>query len=180
MQLNKKNIILLIMIVFLSSNLLYSAKLIKLGYVDVEAIFAEFPGIEDIRKNLKDERNKYQTEIDLKKAEIAQLEMDLQNNYNNLTEEEKQRRISEIDYKKQLLIEFIDDSNKKLDALREELTKPVYNKIIQVIQKVCIEKGYSFVFKKGSDALLYFDKEYDITKEVIIRLKRELQIQERN
>jgi Skp family chaperone for outer membrane proteins len=53
-------------------------------------------------------------------------------------------------------------------------------KIISVIQRVSAEKGYSFVFRKSSQTILYYDREFDITEDVITRLLRELSIQERN
>ena len=176
----KKIIILAVAAVFLSMNGLFAVKLVKIGYVDVEEIFASFPGASEIRQKLKDEKDKMQIEIDKQKENIARLEKDFQLNSDRLSEDERQRREAEIEYKKELLVEFIDDSNKKLTALKDELTKPIYLKISTAIQRVSAEKGFSFVFKKDSDTILYVDKEYDLTKEVKLRISRELSIEERN
>ncbi len=158
----------------------YGARLMKIGYVDVEDVFNTYPGTQDIRDKMKKEREKYQVEIDRQKEEVANLEKDYQLNSPQLTEDEKQRREAEIEYKKEVLSEYIDDTNKKLNALKDELTKPVYLKIATLIQRVSAEKGYSFVFRKGSETLLYFDKDYDITKDIKDRLSKELNIEERN
>jgi len=157
----------------------YSLRQIKLGYVDVEEVFNSYPGIEDIRKKLLEERKKYQIEIDKKKDEIAILEKDLQNN-EKITDEERQRREAEIEYKKELLNEFINESNARLNTFKDEVTKPIYQKIVSVIQKVSAEKGYSFVFKKGSEFLLFYDREFDLTGEVKQRLRKELSLEDRN
>lgn len=176
----KKVILVALAAVFLAANGLFAVKLIKIGYVDVEEIFASYPGAGEIRQKLKDEKDKFQIEIDKQKENIARLEKDFQLNSDRLSEEERQRREAEIEYKKELLVEFIDDSNKRLTVLKDELTKPIYVKIATVIQRVSAEKGFSFVFKKGSDSILYVDKEYDLTKEVKLRISRELSIEERN
>jgi Skp family chaperone for outer membrane proteins len=159
---------------------LHAVKLVKIGYVDVEEIFAAYPGAAEIRQKLKDEKDKLQVEIDRQKEAIARLERDYQLNSDRLSDDERQRREAEIEYKKEILLEAIDDSNKKLNTLKDELTKPIYLKIATVIQRVSAEKGYSFVFKKASDMILYVDKEYDLTKEVKQRISRELSIEERN
>jgi outer membrane protein len=176
----KKILILTVAAVILTANASFGIKLIKMGYVDVEEIFATYPGTAEIRQKLKDEKDKFQVEIDKQKENIARLEKDYQLNSDRLSEDERQRREAEIEYKKELLIEYIDDSNKKLTTLKDELTKPIYQKIGNVIKRVSAEKGFSFVFKKGSDSILYVDKEYDLTKEVQTRISRELSIEERN
>lgn len=157
----------------------YALDLPKIGYVDVEEVYKVYPGAEDIRLKLKNQKDQFQAEIDKYKEEIARMELEYQSSYDRLKDEERQRREAEIDYKKQLLTEYIEDSNKKLAALRDELTKPVYLKIAAIIQRVSEEKGFTFVLRKGSDSLLYVDKRYDLTRDVITRLKKELQLEDR-
>lgn len=177
----KKMILPIMLIVFLTFTVSsYSLKLIKIGFVDVEEVFNTYPGTGDIRDKLKKERDKYQVEIDKQKAEIARLENDYQLNSSKLSEDERQRRSAEIEYKKEVLSEYIDDTNSKLNALKDELSKPIYLKIANVIRKVSAEKGFSFVFKKGSESLLYQDKEFDLTQEIKSRLTKELSIEDRN
>lgn len=154
--------------------------IIKIGYVDDEEIFNAYPGIAEVRQKLKDERDHFQGEIDRQKEVIAQLERDYQQNADRMSDEERQRRESELEYKKELLSDLIDESNKKLAALKEELTKPINLKIAEVIRKVSQEKGYSFVFKRSSGVLLYSDPKFNITGEVRSRLYKELSIEERN
>jgi Skp family chaperone for outer membrane proteins len=156
-----------------------SADLIRIGYVDIQEIFDVYPGMDDVRQKLKQEKDRYQGEIDKRKDEVAHLQADYESKYSSLKDDEKQRREAEIEYKKELLAEYIDDSNRKLTSLKDELTKPIYVKIVSVIQKVSEEKGLSFVFRKGSDNLLYQDTRFDVTKDIITRLRKELQLEER-
>jgi outer membrane protein len=175
----KKILISFVILSFIAIGNTYGARLTKIGFVDVEEVFNSYPGTADVRQKLIDERNKYQENIDKKKEEIANLEKDYELNSPSLSDDERQRRQAEMEYKKEMLSEYIDDTNKKLNALRDELTKPLYQKISTVIQKVSAEKGFSFVFRKGSDILLFQDKEFDLTKDIILRLQKELTIQDR-
>ena len=154
-------------------------KPMKIGYVDIEAVFEKYPNVDVIKKKLLDEKNQYEQEIQRLKSEIARLEEDFQNNFNRLTEDERQRRTVEINYKKEALSEYIEDANNKLDGLKDKLTTPVYAKIVAVIRKIGTEKGYNFIFRKSSSFILYEDKTYDLTVEVINRLKSEIRIEER-
>jgi Skp family chaperone for outer membrane proteins len=178
----KQAILIFIGVLFIIPNIALGnvRRFIRIGYVDVEEIFNNYPGTDDIRERLRQERVKFEEEIEKRKEEIARAERDYLQNFNRFTDEERQRREAEIEYRKETLSEYIDDANKKLEALRETLTSPIYLKIVSVIQSLSEERGYSFVFRKASATLLYQDKEFDLTRDVIVRLRRELQIEERN
>lgn len=168
--------------IFISMSLLllfgsaYSLRQIKIGCVDVDEVFNTYPGIDDIRKKLLDERKKYQVEIDKRKDEIGLLEKDYSVN-TGVSEEEKQRRDAELELKRELLGEFITESNDKVSAFKDELTKPIFIRISSVIQEVAGEKGFSFVFRKGNDILLFIDREFDITGDVKARLRKDLNLE---
>ncbi len=164
---------------FLLFNTTYSAiKLVKVGVVDLERVFANYPGISDIQKKLKDERDRYEIEINKKKEEITVLESSITNS--NVSDGERNAKLAEIEMKKQKLNEFINEVNSSLTSLKEEMTKSIYVKINLVIQRIGIEKGFSLILKRSSDSILFVDKELDITTDVITRLKKEVEIDRRN
>ena len=174
----KKKILLLLVLFLLFDYSFTAIKLVRVGVVDIEKVFQAYPGIEDIQKKLKQEREKIEVEVNKRNEKIKILEEQLKNS--NLSEAEKQTKIAELEYEKQTLANFIDDNNSKLSSLREELTKPIYSRIWLVIQRVGRERGYSIIIKKSSDAILYFDKEIDVTSEVITKLTKEMEIEKRN
>lgn len=181
MNIIKKHVLLIFgMLLIVSALWAEPVRLPKIGYVDVERVFESYPGYEDIKTQLRDEKQKFEQQINQKKEEIAHLEMEYQNNFDHLTEEDRQRREAEIEYKKEIMSEFVDDANGKLKALRDELTKPLQLKIMMAIKKISEEKGYSMVFRKSSSLILHVDKNFDISDDIIIRLKKELQLEERN
>jgi len=173
-----KKILLVILFVSLSVFSFSAVKLFKIGIVDLEKVFSAYPGISDIQKKLKDERDIYDKEINKRKEEIKILESSFTNQ--GISDSEKQAKIAEIEYKKQKLNEYIEDVNSKLNALRDDVTKSIYSKIWMVVQRVGIERGYSLILKKSSDSILYIDKEVDITSEVITKLRKELELEKRN
>ncbi len=152
----------------------YGLRQIKIGCVDVEDVFNTYPGIDDIRKKLIDERKKYQLEIDKRKEEIAQLEKDYSE---STSEDEKARREAELELMREQLGDYITESNNKYASFKDDLTKPIFARISTVIEEVSEEKGFSFVFRKGNDIILFIDSEFDITSDVKQRLRRDLNLE---
>jgi outer membrane protein len=55
---------------------------------------------------------------------------------------------------------------------QEEVMKPIQNRIFTVIQQIAKDKDYDFIFDRSGDIMFLFAKEeYDLTKEVIEKLK---------
>jgi len=152
----------------------YGLRQIKIGCVDVEDVFNTYPGIDDIRKKLIDERKKYQLEIDKRKEEIAQLEKDYSG---STSEDEKARREAELELMREQLGDYITESNNKYASFKDDLTKPIFARISTVIEEVSEERGFSFVFRKGNDIILFIDSEFDITSDVKQRLRRDLNLE---
>lgn len=154
-------------------------RLVKIGYVDVEEVFENYPGTDDVREELLELKEEHEAMIAELEDEIVALELEYELNYSSLTDEERQRREAEIEYKEETLSEYIEAANDELDSLEDTLTDPILLKIMAVIQKVSSEEGYSFVFKESSTALLYTDDEFDLTEDVIDRLETELSLEDR-
>ncbi|URA09874.1 OmpH family outer membrane protein [Thermospira aquatica] len=155
-------------------------KLVKVAVVDFDRILQAYPGYEDIRQEVAKKRQEYDTQIQEKKKVIATMEEEYKRLYMSLSAEERTRREIEIDAKKQELAEFTIEANKTLDALRNDLTRNIYNKILVVIQKIGNEKRYTLILTKETTGLLFYDKSVDITANVISRIKAEQSLGERN
>ena len=56
---------------------------------------------------------------------------------------------------------------------REELVKPIQDKVYTAIQKFAEDKGFEYVFDKGSSSgMLYADKKNDKTEDIKTLLKK--------
>lgn len=56
---------------------------------------------------------------------------------------------------------------------REELVKPIQDKVYGAIAKFAEDKGFEYVFDKGSaSGMLYADQKYDKTEEIKAMLKK--------
>jgi outer membrane protein len=88
-----------------------------------------------------------------------------------LPKEEREKRKQEIEKLEQ---EAIDLQTKHFGAngdyfqKRQELIKPIQDRVFTAMKKVAKREGYAFVFDKANQSnLLYAEKEFDISEEVL-------------
>ena len=83
----------------------------------------------------------------------------------------KKRRQEEIKAKAQAIRDLQQQrfgAGGDLDRKRAELLKPVQDRVYAMIERVANEKNYAFVFDKaGSPTVLFANKKYDISNEVL-------------
>jgi outer membrane protein len=171
-----KKILFVFLAFFFFSSLKTFAQL-KIGYVDSQSIMDNLPDAKDAKKKLDDLIQTWKNEL-----------QDLQNQYKTKSEDYDKRKLimsdqtrtdMEDDLKK--LQQQIQDYREKkfgssgeLYQKEDELMKPVQNKVFNAIQDVAKEKDLDFVFDKSGEVMLLYAKDkFDITQDVLDKLKRE-------
>jgi len=116
----------------------------------------------------------WQKEAEEKKAEIDKLQKDFQAEQILLTEELKKKKEADIKAKETELKEFM---NKKfgyegdLFKKRQELVKPLQDKVFDACQKIAKQSALDFIFAKGGEMIMmYSNAKYDKSDEVLIEL----------
>ncbi len=182
----KKNIIavFVIALVFICSSV-YSQ--VKIAFVDSDVIIKQLPEAQLVQKRMEDLQKAYVDTISGKENEIktkadafkikyedAQKQVEA----NKLTPEQaKQLELeisemqSEIQRLDQELAQYKQVVQQQLVATQQELFKPVKEKITKEIENIAKELKYNIVLDKSSDALIYGDKDIDITFKVLDKLK---------
>ncbi len=149
-------------------------RLVKVGYIDLEAVKNNFPNIELIKQKIYEETVKVEKEIAAKQAVLAGLENEYQVKSAGLSPEQKKLLEMKIDVARKELTAYVKWGKDYLDSVKDRLTTPVKVKINKYIRLVSIDQGYSFVFIKGSDMVAYYDVKYDVTGHVLYKLKVDL------
>jgi outer membrane protein len=170
--LSMKNILLIIVFAVGTITTSYSQ---KYAYIDSKKILADIPAYKEAQRQLDVLSEKWQKEIEEKRAEVAKLYKAYQAEHILLPEEMKVKRQKEIEAKER---EAMDLQKKKfgvngeLFAKRQELIKPIQDKIFNAVQTIATEKSYAFVFDKSSQSnIMFADKKYDISDKVLNKVK---------
>ena len=160
---------------------------VKLAFVDSEVIIAQLPEAQDVKKKLEEQQKLYidtitAIENDIKtkadvfktKYEDAQKQIEagkLTADQIKTLENELGLMQEEVQNLDQQLSGYKQNVQKVLYDQQVELFKPVKEKITRAIESLAKELKYNMVLDKASDALIYGDKDIDITFKVLDKLK---------
>lgn len=167
-----KKLICGIAVTFLS--LLYPVSAQRFAYVDTEYILDMLPEYRSAQKQLDNIAEVWQKEAELKKSEIEKMQKDFQAEQILLTEELKKKKENEIRTKETELKDFM---NKKfgyegeLFKKRQELVKPIQDKVFDACQKIAKQSALDFIFAKSAEMIMmYSNARYDKSDEVLSEL----------
>lgn len=169
----KKFILSLAAFIFFFTGISYSQ--LKIGYVDSKTIMSKLPDAQDARQKIDGLIRDWQTELKKMEDERKAKQEDYDKRKLIMTEQTRNDLEAQIKKLDQQISDFRDKkfgTNGELFQKQEELMKPVQNKVFNAIQDVAKEEDLDFVFDRSGDVMLMYAKEkYDITPQVMDKLK---------
>lgn len=143
----------------------------KYACVNTEYILTNIPDYAQAQKQLDKVASDWQKELEAKFQEIDKLYKTYQQEAYLLPDNLKRKREDEIIAREQEAKELQKKhfgAGGDLDKKREELIKPIQDKVYSAIERVANEKGYAFILdKSGSATLLYVNAKYDISDQIL-------------
>ncbi|MEN9568197.1 MAG: hypothetical protein RLZZ69_3393 [Cyanobacteriota bacterium] len=171
----KTNIIIrLALLVLLTLGLNQQSSAQKYAYVNTQYILDNIPDYKSAQQQLDNLSLQWQKEIEDKYSIIDKLYKAYQSEQILLTEDMKKRRQEEIltketdvkDLQKQRF-GFEGDLFKK----KQELVKPIQDKVYNAVKKMAVAQSYAVIFDKSSDlTMLYTNPKYDKSDEILTSL----------
>lgn len=146
----------------------------RFGIVDTELILAKMPDYSQAQKQLDQLSVQWQGEIESLNSETEALQKAYNAEKVLLTEKLQKERLAIIAKKEQEALElqrkyFGPDG--EIFKKRQELIKPIQDKIYNAVQEVARKKKLDVVFNKSSDlVVLYNNKKADISDDVLEKL----------
>jgi outer membrane protein len=142
--------------------------------IDSEYILGNLSDYKKAQEKLDEESKKWQREIDTKLQEVERLYKSFQAEQVMLSDEMKKKREEEIIKKEKeaktlqkTRFGFEGDLFKK----RQELVKPIQDKVFNAVQKMAKNKGYDIIFDKSTDlSVFYNDEKIDKSDDVLLDL----------
>ncbi|MFM7006786.1 MAG: OmpH family outer membrane protein [Flavobacteriales bacterium] len=164
-----KNIKIIALLLFVLSLRLASAQ--TYAYIDSDYILENVPEYAEAKERLDKMAERWTKEIEDRYATIKDLKSKYDREEVLLPKEEREKRKAEIQKLEQEAIDLQTQhfgSNGDYFQKRQELIKPIQDRVFTAMKKVAKREGYSFVFDKANQSnLLYAEKEFDISNEVL-------------
>ncbi len=167
-----KKQIALILLFFCASASLYAQ---KYAFVDTQYILDNISEYKAAQQQLDQVSINWQKEIEAKYAVIDKLYKDYQAEQILLTNEMKSKREAEITVKEKEVKEFQKQKfgfEGELFKKKQELVKPIQDKIFNAVKKLATDQGYAVIFDKSSDhlSMLYTNPKYDKSDDILLSM----------
>ncbi len=146
----------------------------KFAYVDTQYILDNIPEFAEAQSQLDEISGQWQKELESKFAEVDKMYKDYQAQSVLLPEDMKKKKEQEIvekekEAKNLQKARFGKDGD--LFKKRQELVKPIQEKIYNAIQEIANSNNYAVIFDKGGSlTMMYANPKYDISDEVLDNL----------
>ncbi|RZK32340.1 MAG: OmpH family outer membrane protein [Hymenobacter sp.] len=146
----------------------------RLGYIDTEFIMAKMPEYAQAQTELNKLSDTWQKEIEAQQKDIDKMYRTYQAEEVVLTEPMKKKRQDEMLKKEQELKAYRTKQfgyEGQIFKKRQELNKPVQDKIFEAVEKVVKAKKLDIVLDKASDlTMIYTNPTFDYTEYVLEEL----------
>jgi outer membrane protein len=146
----------------------------KYGFINSEYILTKMPEYKEAKDRLDKMADRWTKEVDERNKVFTQ-KKDLFNKEEVLLpSEEKEKRQEELQKLENEIIELQQARfgvSGEYFQKRQELVKPIQDKVYDAMQRIATKKGYSFIFDKANQSNLVFaDKKYDLSDDIIKEL----------
>ena len=147
----------------------------KIAFVDTQYILENVPEYNTAQDQLNQLSVDWQKEIEAKFTEIDKLYKSFQSESVLLPEEMKKKRQDEIVKKEKEAKELQKQRFGKdgdLSKKRQELVKPIQDKVYNAIEAIATEGGYAIIFDKTSSSvtMVYSSSKFDKSDDVLQKL----------
>jgi outer membrane protein len=149
----------------------------KYATIDTRYILDKMPAYTQAQKQLDDIAADWQKDIDTKQTALDKMYKDYEAEQVMLSDELKKKREDQLFLREKELRDlqrqrfgFEGDLFKK----RQELIKPIQDKVFNAVQKLSVQRGYDFVLDKSEGITIIFadpklDKSEDVLRELGVR-----------
>lgn len=164
----------IIFVFVLTSLFAFTAEAQKIAYVDVNKILTSMNDYNEAQKKLDEMASKWRREIAEEYDNIKKLYNKYQAEQVLLSEEIRRQREEEIMNKENAVRELQKNKFGPDGALfkkRQELVRPIQERVYTAIEDYANSKGYDFIFDKGSSSgMIFSNSKYDKTEDIISEL----------
>ena len=149
----------------------------RYAIIDTKFILEKMPDYRDAQKNLDNIAANWQKEIDILQTELDKMYKDFDAEKVMLSADLLKKREDQLFIKEKTLRDlqrqrfgFEGDLFKK----RQELVKPVQDKVYNAVQRLAVQRGYDFILDKSEGITVIFadpklEKSEDVLKELGVR-----------
>jgi outer membrane protein len=144
-----------------------SANEAKFGYIDMQKAIQNTASGKKAKKELEDEFNKKKKELEKREADIKKMGEDFEKRSMAMNEEARAKKQQEIQLEMRKYQELAGKSQMDIQKRERDLTQPIVNKLKSIVDDIAQKEGYTFIFERAENSVMWAKKELDLTDRVI-------------
>lgn len=137
----------------------------KLGHTDGQSLLYSLPEMTTVSDELAKATKEYETELNTMKADYEAKVKEFEANRNSWPEAIMQSKVKAIQDLEQNMVDLENTANTDLSGRRDQMLKPLIDKVNNAIKELAVANGYTYIFDSGVGALLYMGGE-DVTPQL--------------
>lgn len=147
------------------------AQAARIGYVDSNAVLAEYAPAQEARQQLENARQDAEAELQLLQSGWQAAIEEFQQQAMSMTPEARQNREQELGGQQQALQQRTQELEIQFQQRQAELLQPVMDRVTAVIEELRVEGNYAMILDRASQVILAADPALELTQEVLTRLQ---------
>lgn len=163
-----------LLVLLLVATATFAANAQKYCIVDVEYILSKMKQYTDAQTQLDNIAAGWQKDVDTQMKDVDNAYRKFQSEQVLLTDQMKQQRIKEIETKENAVKDFQKEKfgpNGELFKKRQELVKPIQDKVYNEMKKYADAKGYDLILDKSSGpSILYYSERLNKSEDILSAL----------
>lgn len=140
---------------------------VKFGYVDLQKAIQSTSQGKKAKAELEAEFNKRKKDIEAKQSDIKKMGEDLEKKKGVLSDEAMQKKQAEIQEEMLKYQELVGKNQLEIQKKERDLTSPILEKMKTILDKMAKAEGYSVIFEKNEQSVLWIRAEYNVTDKLI-------------
>tara|TARA_B100000401_G_scaffold393000_1_gene300602 strand:- start:715 stop:1215 length:501 start_codon:yes stop_codon:yes gene_type:complete len=162
-----KKVIFSLLLLFFNLSLISQT---KVAHIDTYELITNMPEMLEVQKQLEQYGNELQNDIrEMEAALRARIEL-YQSEVPDKTDDENKERLEEIQGMEDNIRLYMNQVYQEMQKKEQELTKPILDKAIKVIQEVGKENGFDYVLDSTKNQGVLLADGYDLMEKVKIKL----------
>ena len=162
-----KKVIFSLLLLFFNLSLISQT---KVAHIDTYELITNMPEMLEVQKQLEQYGNDLQNDIrEMEAALRARIEL-YQSEVPDKSDDENKERLEEIQGMEDNIRLYMNQVYQEMQKKEQELTKPILDKAIKVIQEVGKENGFDYVLDSTKNQGVLLADGYDLMEKVKIKL----------
>ncbi|MBX9767138.1 MAG: OmpH family outer membrane protein, partial [Bdellovibrionales bacterium] len=152
----------------------------KFAYLDMQKAIQSVDQGKKAKKELETEFNAKKKKLEAKEKDLKEMGDDLEKKAMALSDEARSRKQREFQEEMLKYQKMVAQSQQEIQGRERELTAPILEKMKSVIEKLAQEEGFTMIFEKNEQSVIWAKKEVDITDKVIASFEKRPPIPRKN